>query len=124
MTLLIAKDFIVIRIAIIINFFIKNCLFSKMSERRPIEVKTSFARIHGKLRSSASGSLDAWHLSQFFSSRPSLSLGFVQDQPPFDRVVAVPSEPTLTLIFLSFSLVLGFNLSVLWLLRPQKQEHR
>jgi hypothetical protein len=23
-----------------------------------------------------------------------LSLGFVQDQPPFDRVVAVPSEPT------------------------------
>jgi hypothetical protein len=37
----------------------------------------------------------AWfQLIGALASRPSLSLGFVQDQPPFDRVVAVPSEPT------------------------------
>jgi hypothetical protein len=33
------------------------------------------------------------YLSQFFTSAPTLSEGFIQDQPPFDRVVAVPSEP-------------------------------
>jgi hypothetical protein len=63
-------------------------------QERHAEYRYKPSSIHGKLRSSSSGSLDAWHLSQFFSSRPSLSLGFVQDQPPFDRVVAVPSEPT------------------------------
>jgi hypothetical protein len=56
---------------------------------RHAEYRYKPSSIHGKLRSAASGSLDAWHLSQFFSSRPSLSLGFVQDQPPFDRVVRI-----------------------------------
>jgi hypothetical protein len=41
----------------------------------------------------AGGSLDAWHLSQFFGAAPTLSEGFIQDNPPFDRVVAVPAEP-------------------------------
>jgi hypothetical protein len=49
--------------------------------------------IVGKLRSNAGGSLDAWHLSQFFGAAPTLSEGFIQDNPPFDRVVAVPAEP-------------------------------
>jgi hypothetical protein len=63
-------------------------------QERHAEYRYKSSSIHGKLRTAASGSLDAWHLSQFFSSRPSLGLGFIQDQPPFDRVVAVPSEPT------------------------------
>jgi hypothetical protein len=46
-----------------------------------------------KASNNHTGSLDAWHLSQFFSSAPTLSEGFIQDQPPFDRVVAVPAEP-------------------------------
>jgi hypothetical protein len=60
---------------------------------RHAEYRYKPSSIHGKLRSAASGSLDAWHLSQFFSSAPTLSEGFIHDQPPFDRVVAVPAEP-------------------------------
>jgi hypothetical protein len=51
--------------------------------------------IVGKLRSNAGGSLDAWHLSQFFGAAPTLSEGFIQDQPPFDRVVAGKSTDKL-----------------------------
>ena len=45
------------------------------------------------MRSGTTGSLDAWHLAQHFGSAPTLSEGFIQDNPPFSRVVAVPSEP-------------------------------
>jgi hypothetical protein len=31
-------------------------------------------------------SLDAWHLSQFFTSRPTLGSGFIQDNPPFKSI--------------------------------------
>ena len=36
--------------------------------------------------------LDSWHLSQHFARLPALSLELLQDNPPFSRVVAVPSE--------------------------------
>lgn len=49
--------------------------------------------IVGSLRSTAPNSLDVWHLSQKFNSTPSLSEFFIQDDPPIDRVVTVPSEP-------------------------------
>lgn len=49
--------------------------------------------ITGKMRSKATGTLDAWHLSQEFSSRPVLNSNFIVEIPPVDRVVAVPSEP-------------------------------
>jgi hypothetical protein len=62
-------------------------------QERYAEYRYKPSTIVGKLRSNAGGSLDAWHLSQFFSSAPTLSEGFIQDQPPFDRVVAVPAEP-------------------------------
>lgn len=51
------------------------------------------SKICGDLRSSASGSLDVWHLSQVFSSQPTLNSAFIVDEPPIDRVIAVPSEP-------------------------------
>ncbi|AXH75126.1 MAG: major capsid protein [Microviridae sp.] len=38
-------------------------------------------------------SLDAWHLAQGFTSLPKLDATFIQENPPVDRVVAVPSEP-------------------------------
>ena len=38
-------------------------------------------------------SLDVWHLSQKFSTLPTLSAQFIEDKPPIDRVIAVPSEP-------------------------------
>jgi hypothetical protein len=62
-------------------------------QERYAEYRYKPSTIVGKLRSNAGGSLDAWHLSQYFTSAPTLSEGFIQDQPPFDRVVAVPSEP-------------------------------
>ena len=62
-------------------------------QERYAEYRTKPSTIVGKLRSGTPGSLDAWHLAQHFGSAPTLSEGFIQDNPPFSRVVAVPSEP-------------------------------
>jgi len=51
------------------------------------------SKITGKMRSTDPQSLDVWHLSQEFSSLPVLSSQFIEDNPPINRVVAVPSEP-------------------------------
>jgi hypothetical protein len=45
-------------------------------------------RISGKFRSYATGTLDAWHLSQNFTSAPVLGDTFIQDTPPMSRVLA------------------------------------
>jgi Capsid protein (F protein). len=42
-------------------------------------------------RSTASGTLDAWHLAQHFTSLPTLNSTFISDTPPVARVVAVGS---------------------------------
>lgn len=47
------------------------------------------SQITGLFRSTASGTLDAWHLSQKFTSAPTLNSTFIQDTPPVDRIVAV-----------------------------------
>ncbi|WNK13459.1 MAG: major capsid protein [Microvirus sp.] len=49
--------------------------------------------ITGQMRSSFPQSLDTWHLAQDFATRPLLNGTFIQDNPPFERVIAVPSEP-------------------------------
>lgn len=49
--------------------------------------------ITGKLRSSDPQSLDYWHLSQQFAAPPSLSQDFIEENPPFSRVLAVQDEP-------------------------------
>ncbi|AJK28273.1 putative major capsid protein [Eel River basin pequenovirus] len=51
------------------------------------------SRISGKFRSNDAQSLDPWHLSQEFASRPVLNASFIEDNPPIDRVVAVTTEP-------------------------------
>lgn len=62
-------------------------------QERYAELRFKPSRIAGLLRTSAAGTLDSWHLAQSFSSAPTLSATFIEENPPLDRVVAVPSEP-------------------------------
>lgn len=62
--------------------------------------------ITGKLRSTNPQSLDYWHLSQQFESAPSLSQDFIEENPPFARVLAVQNEP-------QFLLDLWFNIEAI-----------
>jgi hypothetical protein len=62
-------------------------------QERFAEYRYKNSRICGKFRSNDASSLDPWHLSQDFSSLPSLNSSFIEDNPPIDRVIAVPSEP-------------------------------
>jgi len=48
--------------------------------------------VTGLMRSTASGTLDPWHLAQRFTARPTLGSTFIQETPPVDRVVAIGSE--------------------------------
>lgn len=62
-------------------------------QERYAEYRYKPSRITGKFRSNATGSLDAWHLSQDFASLPTLNSTFISEDPPVDRVVAVTDEP-------------------------------
>lgn len=62
-------------------------------QERYAEYRYKPARITGLFRSDAAGTLDVWHLAQDFSAAPTLSDAFIQDDPPVDRVIAVPTEP-------------------------------
>lgn len=62
-------------------------------QERWAEYRYGMSKITGKLRSGVSGSLDVWHLAQQFTSLPVLGESFVQENPPFDRVIAVQNEP-------------------------------
>ena len=61
------------------------------------EYRFKQSQITGIFRSAASDSLDVWHLAQDFSALPVLNQAFIEDNPPIDRVVAVPSEPDMLL---------------------------
>ena len=62
-------------------------------QERYAEYRYKPSMITGAFRSNAAQSLDAWHLSEDFATRPVLNSTFIQDRPPIDRVIAVPSEP-------------------------------
>jgi len=49
------------------------------------------SRISGLFRSTAAGTIDAWHLAQKFTTLPTLNDTFIADTPPVSRVVAVGS---------------------------------
>lgn len=49
--------------------------------------------VTGLFRSEHPQSLDAWHLAFDYSTPPTLNQTFIMENPPLDRVVAVPSEP-------------------------------
>lgn len=62
-------------------------------QERYAEYRYKPSRITGQFRSNAATPLDVWHLAQNFSSLPTLGATFIQDDPPVDRVIAVPSYP-------------------------------
>jgi hypothetical protein len=64
-------------------------------QERYAEYRYKPSQITGKMRSNATDSLDVWHLSQDFSSVPVLNASFIEENPPIDRVVALPTEPDL-----------------------------
>nr|DAM24984.1 MAG TPA: major capsid protein [Microviridae sp.] len=73
-------------------------------QERYAEYRYAPSQVTGKFRSTYAQSLDSWHLAQKFENLPKLSPEFIVDNPPIDRVVAVPSEP-------QFLLDVWFNLS-------------
>jgi len=62
-------------------------------QERYAEYRYKPSRITGQFRSTYSTPLDTWHLSQEFGSLPVLDSTFIQEDPPLDRVVAIPAEP-------------------------------
>lgn len=72
-------------------------------QERYAEYRYKPSQITGKFRSSVtSGNLDVWHLSQFFNNAPALNEEFIMENPPIERIIAVPSEP-------EFLLDIGFR---------------
>lgn len=72
-------------------------------QERYAEYRYKPSQITGKFRSSVTGgNLDVWHLSQFFSNAPALNEEFIMENPPIERIIAVPSEP-------EFLLDIGFR---------------
>lgn len=66
-------------------------------QERFAEYRYKPTQITGVFRSNATGTLDAWHLSQDFASLPLLNAAFIVDNPPVARVVATPDEPEMLL---------------------------
>jgi hypothetical protein len=62
-------------------------------QERYAEYRYKPSKITGQFRSNYASSLDTWHLSQDFGSLPSLNQTFIEENPPIDRVIAVPSAP-------------------------------
>lgn len=62
-------------------------------QERYAEYRYYPGQITGKFRSTDPQPLDSWHLAQKFSSLPTLSSQFIQDDPPVNRVIAVQDEP-------------------------------
>lgn len=63
-------------------------------QERYAEYRYKPSQITGKFRSSVvNGSLDKWHLSQFFNNAPTLNEEFITENPPIKRIIAVQDEP-------------------------------
>lgn len=62
-------------------------------QERWAEYRYNPSEITGLFRSTAAGTLDAWHLAQVFVSRPTLNATFIAENVPVARVSAVPEEP-------------------------------
>lgn len=62
-------------------------------QERFAEYRYKPSQITGDLRSTHPLSADTWHLSQEFSSLPTLGPTFIEDNPPMTRVLAVASAP-------------------------------
>ena len=62
-------------------------------QERYAEYRYKPSMITGQFRSTYATTLDFWHLAQKFDALPELGASFIEEKPPLDRVIAVPSEP-------------------------------
>ena len=62
-------------------------------QERYAEYRYKPSQITGLFRSDHPTSLDVWHLSQDFQDLPVLGSDFIQENPPVDRIIAIPAEP-------------------------------
>lgn len=62
-------------------------------QERYAEYRYKPSQITGQFRSQYAQSLDVWHLAQEFTALPTLGPTFIVENPPIDRVIAVPAEP-------------------------------
>ena len=60
-------------------------------QERWAEYRYKPSQISGLFKSTSSGTIDAWHLAQRFTSLPALNSSFIEDNPPVSRVVAAGS---------------------------------
>lgn len=58
-------------------------------QERWAEYRYKPSQITGYFRSTAAGTLDAWHLAQEFGTLPVLNDEFIEDTPPVERIVAI-----------------------------------
>lgn len=61
-------------------------------QERWAEYRYKASYVTGLFRTAAAGGLDSWHLALNFSTMPTLA-DIMPENPPIDRIVAVPSEP-------------------------------
>lgn len=61
-------------------------------QERWAEYRYNPSQITGYFRSTTTPTIDPWHLSQRFATRPALGAGFIADTPPVARIVAVAAE--------------------------------
>jgi len=62
-------------------------------QERYAEYRYKPSIITGQMRSTFAQTLDTWHLAQDFDTLPTLNATFIEENPPVDRVIAVPTEP-------------------------------
>lgn len=58
-------------------------------QERWAEYRYKPSQITGYFRSTAAGTLDAWHLAQEFGTLPALNDEFIEETPPVERIVAI-----------------------------------
>lgn len=58
-------------------------------QERWAEYRYSPSEITGLFRSTASGTLDGWHVAQRFTAPPVLNSAFISENPPLSRILAV-----------------------------------
>ena len=66
-------------------------------QERYAELKYKPSQITGLFRPNATSSLEAYHLSEEFTSTPEFDQTFIEQNTPVDRAIAVPAEPHLIL---------------------------
>lgn len=58
-------------------------------QERWAEYRYNPSEVTGLMRSTHPQTIDAWHLAQNFTSLPLLNTNFIQENPPFERIIAV-----------------------------------